>query len=61
MSDKRRLIDLAGQLQGLVDQLLECAKEEDDDSEDETSEEPKPSFNKAGMIALTLKKKLGKY
>lgn len=59
MSEKRELIDIAGQLQSIVDRLLECAKE--DKKEDEDDEQPKPSFNKVGMIALSLKKKLGKY
>ena len=59
MSEKRELIDIAGQLQSIVDRLLEYAKE--DKKEDEDDEQPKPSFNKVGMIALSLKKKLGKY
>lgn len=58
MSEKRELIDIASQLQSIVDRLLECAKE---DKKEDDEDEPKPSFNKVGMIALSLKKKLGKY
>lgn len=58
MSDKKELIDLASQLQSIVDQLLNCAKEEDSDEEDSKSED-KPV--KAGMIAMMLKKKMSKY
>ncbi len=65
MADKKELIRLAGDLQGIVDSLLECAKEDSEDKEDDKEEEDskfsKVSMpNKAGMIAMMLKKKLGK-
>ena len=65
MSDKRELIDIAGQLQSITDRLLQCCKDMDnEDSEEDDSEDekyPKISMpSKAGMIAMVLKKKLGK-
>ena len=61
MSDKRELIDIAASLQSIVDRLLECAKEDKEEDEEDSKEEysgkTKPHL---GMIAMMLKKKLDK-
>lgn len=59
MSEKQDLIMLAGDLQRIVDKLLECAKEgkkeEDDEKEDEYSAKPKHA-----MLGMLLSKKMSK-
>lgn len=60
MSDKQELIMLAGDLQRIVDKLLDCAKEgkeSDDKDEDDKEYSAKP---KHAMLGLMLSKKMGK-
>jgi len=56
--EKRELIDLASQLQGIVDRLLETAKEETKEDKDDKEDE-KPSFGRHGLIAMKLKRRFG--
>lgn len=59
MSGKRELIDIASQLQSIVDRLLECCK--DDEKEDDEDEPKEKKGLNVSLIATTLKRKLGKY
>lgn len=57
--EKRELIDLASQLQGIVDRLLETAKEEKNEDKEDKDDDDKPSFGRTGLIAMKLKRKFG--
>lgn len=65
MKHKKELINIAGQLKSLADQLLDCAKEENmDDKETDSENESESAMTKDSknhaMIGLMLKKKMGK-
>lgn len=59
MSDKKRLIQLAGQLKDVADQLLECAKEDDKEEKDEETESK--DVKPPAMLGMILRKKLNRY
>jgi len=60
MSDKARLIQLAGDLQRVVDQLLDCCKEDKDDKDEPKEDSDAKPNSTASMVGLILRKKLKK-